>query len=89
MPAKKPDPRVQSPNYFIDTLVSHLNLKNDAALSRFMDVAPPVLSKIRHGRLSVTATMLIKAHDATGLSINQLRDILYAPDKEGANYVVR
>jgi plasmid maintenance system antidote protein VapI len=84
MPKQNPDARVQSPNHFLNHLVSHLKLKNDAALARFMDVAPPVLSKIRHKRLSVTASILIKAHDATGLSINQLRDVLYASEQEVA-----
>ena len=40
--------RVYDPNRLLDTLIRHLNLKNDAALSRALEVAPPVISKIRH-----------------------------------------
>lgn len=78
MPKTYGDGRTQSPNHFLNSLLAHMGLKNDAALSRKMDVAPPVLSKIRHNRLAVTPGVLIKAHDATGLSIDQLREFLYA-----------
>jgi hypothetical protein len=40
-------------NAFIDLLIDTMTLKNDAALSRVLEVAPPVISKIRHGRLPV------------------------------------
>ena len=33
--------RVYDPNRLLDTLIQHLNLKNDAALSRALEVAPP------------------------------------------------
>ena len=39
------------PNNLLDTLIKQLHLKNDAALSRALEVAPPVISKIRHRRL--------------------------------------
>lgn len=78
MPKVNPNDPVQSPNHFLNALVDHLRLKNDKALARVLDVGAPVLSKIRHNRLRVTASILIKAHDATGLSINDLRALLYA-----------
>jgi hypothetical protein len=34
-------------NAFIDLLIDTMTLKNDAALSRVLEVAPPVISKIR------------------------------------------
>lgn len=82
MPKTYGDGRTQSPNHFLNQLLAHMHLKNDAALSRKMDVAPPVLSKIRHNRLAVTPGVLIKAHDASGLSINQLREFLYASEQD-------
>lgn len=57
----------------LDTLLDVLDLKNDAALARFAKIAPPHLSKVRHGRLAVTATLLVRLHDVTGFSINELR----------------
>lgn len=35
------------PNNLLDSLIEKLHLKNDAALSRALEVAPPVISKIR------------------------------------------
>lgn len=48
------------PNRLLDAIIERLNLKNDAALSRALEVAPPVISKIRHARLPVGASMLIR-----------------------------
>ncbi|GAB3546513.1 hypothetical protein GCM10027343_24380 [Noviherbaspirillum agri] len=64
------------PNRLLDTLIERLNLKNDAALSRTLGVAPPVISKIRHGRLPVGASMLIRMHEETGLNIRELRELM-------------
>lgn len=64
------------PNRLLDALIERLNLKNDAALSRLLSVAPPVISKIRHARLPVGASMLIRMHEETGLSIRELRDLM-------------
>jgi len=61
---------------FIDMLINTMTLKNDAALSRVLEVAPPVISKIRHGRLSVGASMLISAHEESGLTIREMKDVL-------------
>jgi hypothetical protein len=43
--------QVERNNALIDVLIKTMSLKNDAALSRVLEVAPPVISKIRHGRL--------------------------------------
>ena len=48
------------PNHLLDALIEKLHLKNDAALSRALEVAPPVISKIRHRRLPVGASLLIR-----------------------------
>jgi hypothetical protein len=39
-----------NPNHLLDILLGKMQLKNDAALSRMLEVAPPVISKIRHHR---------------------------------------
>lgn len=64
------------PNRLLDALIERLNLKNDAALSRTLEVAPPVISKIRHGRLPIGASMLIRMHEETGLNIKELRELM-------------
>lgn len=64
------------PNRLLDALIERLNLKNDAALARKLEVAPPVISKIRHGRLPVGASMLIRMHEETNLNIKELRELM-------------
>lgn len=64
------------PNRLLDTVLNRLNLKNDAALCRLLEVAPPVVSKIRHGRLPVGASILIRLHEETGLHVRELRDLM-------------
>ena len=65
-----------NPNHFLDILLGKMQLKNDAALSRMLEVAPPVISKIRHHRLPVGASLLIRMHEVTGMSIRDLRDLM-------------
>jgi hypothetical protein len=51
-------------------------LKNDAALSRALEVAPPVISKIRHYRLPVGASLLIRMHEVSDMTIRDLRALM-------------
>jgi hypothetical protein len=69
--------RIQyDPNNLLGALIEKLNLKNDAALSRALEVAPPVISKIRHRRLPVGASLLIRMHEVCDLSIKDLRELM-------------
>ena len=65
-----------NPDRLLDALIERMNLKNDAALSRALEVAPPVISKIRHRRLPVGASILIRMHEVSGLSVRELRDLM-------------
>ena len=64
------------PNHLLDARIEKLHLKNDAALSRALEVAPPVISKIRHRRLPVGASLLIRMHEVSDLSIRDLRYLM-------------
>ncbi|MTW08988.1 hypothetical protein GM658_00070 [Pseudoduganella eburnea] len=68
--------RVYDPNRLLDALIEHLRLKNDAALARALEVAPPVISKIRHRRLPVGAALLIRMHEVSELTITDLRYLM-------------
>jgi plasmid maintenance system antidote protein VapI len=70
------DQATYDPNSLLDTLISKLRLKNDAALCRALEVAPPVISKIRHKKLPIGASMLIRMHEVSDLSIRELRDLM-------------
>jgi hypothetical protein len=64
------------PDHLLNTLIEKLAIKNDAALSRALEVAPPVISKIRHRRLPVGASLLIRMHEVADLSIAELRALM-------------
>lgn len=68
--------RHYNPDNLLASIIGKLNLKNDAALSRALEVAPPVISKIRHRRLPVGASLLIRMHEVTDLSIKELRELM-------------
>lgn len=63
-------------NRLLDFVLEKMHLKNDAALSRLLEVAPPVISKIRHNKLRISAGQMIKLHDVTGMSIVEIRTYL-------------
>lgn len=52
------------------------SLKNDAALSFFLHVAPPVISKMRHGKLPMGPSMMLRLHELGGLEIAHIRKML-------------
>jgi hypothetical protein len=65
-----------NPNRLLDTLIERMGLANDGALSRRLKVAKTVISNMRHNRLPVGASMLMWMHEATGISIRELRALL-------------
>ncbi len=73
---KESDDFKYDPNALFDELIKMLGLKNDAALARVLEVAPPVLSKMRHKNLPVGATLLIRMHEESGLEIKELRALM-------------
>ncbi|MFC7518300.1 hypothetical protein ACFQUU_25125 [Herbaspirillum sp. GCM10030257] len=64
------------PNKLLDRLIEVLNLKNDAALSRLLEVAPPIISKVRHRVLPVGPALLIRMHEVSDLNIRDLKDLM-------------
>jgi hypothetical protein len=91
------DPNDYDPKRLLDALITKLELKNDAALSRVLEVEAPLISKIRHGKVPIGGIMLLRMHDASGLSIKELRSLMgdrrekfrllppMAPKKSGEN----
>ncbi len=64
------------PNALFDILIDRFGLKYDAALAGMLEVAPPVISKIRHLKMAIGATLLLRIHDVTDLSIRELRALM-------------
>lgn len=69
-------PKPYDPNTMLDTVLAKMQLRNDAALSRMLEVQAPVISKIRHHRMPVSGALLVRIHEATGLSVRNLQDLM-------------
>ena len=59
-----------------DQVINTLVLKNDAGLAREMDVAAPVISKIRNGRLPLSAPLMVRISEATGWPTRQIKAVI-------------
>lgn len=62
----------------VDEMRRELNVKNDAALARALDVAPPVISKLRGG-VPLGSTLLIRIHECTGWPVKHIRELAAQP----------
>ncbi len=67
--------KIYDTNSLLDTVSEQLRTKNDAALSRALDVTPGEISKLRHGK-RMGATMILRIHDAVGMDIKQIKRYL-------------
>ena len=65
--------------YLLDEVIEILHLKNDAALARTLNVAPPVISKMRTGSLKVGNSMIIAIHESTGMTIAEIKRLAGLP----------
>jgi len=63
-------------NYALDKM----NLKNDAALARALNISPPIISKVRHRVTPISSNVLLRIGEKTGLSYADMREILGMPD---------
>lgn len=70
------DDAAYNPDLLLDAILDMQSLKNDAALCKVLDVAPSVISKIRHRRLPVGASLLIRMHEVTNMTISELRNLM-------------
>lgn len=64
-----------NPENLLDGLSNFLKLRNDAQLARALGVGAPVICKIRKRTYAVTHRMLIHMHDATGISLDVIREM--------------
>lgn len=65
-----------NPSALIDAMIQRLQVKNDAKLCALLGVSPPVISKVRNGKLPVGASLLIRMHEVSNLTIKELRDLM-------------
>ncbi len=60
----------------LDSLLRSSGLKNDARLARALRVSPPVISKIRSGKLGVSDSFILRVHETFDLPVREIRAIL-------------
>ena len=64
------------PNRLFDTLTQRLGVNSDKALSQKLKMTKSVVAGIRQKRLPVGASLIMGIHEATGISISELKRIL-------------
>lgn len=66
------------PHLLLDTLLERLQLKNDAALSRELGLAPPRISKVRRRHIAANAELVLRIHETFDIPIAELRALVQA-----------
>jgi len=60
----------------LDEIKKRYEVKNDAELSRKLDVPPPTISKIRSCKVNVSADMILRIHETFGMPVKEIRELL-------------
>jgi len=60
----------------LDAVKERYTIKNDAELSRKLDVPPPTISKIRSGKVNVSADMILRIHETFDMPVKEIRELL-------------
>jgi plasmid maintenance system antidote protein VapI len=72
-----PEDANYDPGNLLALLKNTLRLKSDAELSRALEVAPPVISKIRHRKAPISGVILVRMHQVSELSIKDLTSAMF------------
>lgn len=64
------------PAPLLDALYAALSVNQDADLAKALGVSRSLVSKLRSKNVVVTAEILLKMHDASGLDIRDLRKLM-------------
>jgi hypothetical protein len=59
-----------------DQMQRFLKLRNDAGLASMLRVSPSVISRTRSRHIRMTASLLLRLHEVSGVSIQELRGML-------------
>lgn len=62
-----------NPAALLDSVIDDKKLRNDSNLARMLGVGAPAICKMRSKQTQITADLLIRMHDATGRSLDDLR----------------
>lgn len=77
--------RIGTPSYnpanLLDEIIVRKGLKNDSALAKALSISPVMVSKVRASKLEISAGILLRMHDVTGISIAELRTLMGATEQ--------
>ncbi|KAF3998976.1 hypothetical protein [Glaciimonas immobilis] len=71
----------------LDELLHRKALKNDAALCRVLNLAPPLISKVRHGKIRISGDVLIRIHETFGIAFSEMRQLM-GPGENVEHHVI-
>lgn len=71
------------PNVFLNRMQEILKVKSDNQLAHIVGLASGHFSRVRNREFYITAIILVRFYDLTGLSINELRNIAGIKPYEG------
>lgn len=64
------------PSRLLDVLQERLGLANDGRLANALEIPTSSVSRMRNGKIPVYPALLIRMHEVSGLSIQELREIV-------------
>lgn len=59
----------------LDYLLARTGLSNDSRLADFLQLSRPAISKIRNGRLGISATVILKIHLALDIPVREILEV--------------
>ena len=68
-----------NPAGLLDAISAKLELKNDAALARALELAPPVVSKLRRLRMPVGNSFILMLLDREIMTLAEVRAFVPSP----------
>lgn len=71
-------------NVLLDRVINEKLLKNDAALSRVLEVAPPVTIKLRRGHIAVGPSIILALVELGGIPLADIRAMFPRKPLSGA-----
>jgi len=64
----------------LDYLKDRFGLRNDRELARELGVQSGYISRVRHGHLPVSASLMLGIHDVFGLEIHEIKTLAQKAD---------
>jgi plasmid maintenance system antidote protein VapI len=64
-----------APGRLLDSIKQQYGLSSDRELAEFLDLTGPQISRIRNSGVALTAVVVLKIHEMSGLPISRLKDM--------------